>query len=145
MQTEGILAPASIAGARERYADLGPAAQEVTRSVATAMDVSREEYDERVDRTVVGTAREALFGSLLEVHTAERAAFDEWLEDLERDPEVVIEGSGNVANIAWHDAVACETVLAATYQQEREAAVATLRRMAWNRCYRDPLVHAESI
>jgi hypothetical protein len=50
---------------------------------------------------------------------------------------VHVEGSDNVDNVAWHVAPAAETVVAATYQQKEEAAIATLQRIAFGRVYRD--------
>jgi hypothetical protein len=136
METHGFLAPETETEARDRYEAVGPAAQTVVKETAKAMAFDPEEYDERVTGEVIETARDALFASLLAVRTGTREEYEEWLTD--RDREVSEEGSENVDNVAWHDALG-ETVVAATYQSERRAAVATLRRQAFGRVYRDLL------
>jgi hypothetical protein len=134
METHGFLAPETEAEARDRYDETGPAAQTVVKETAKAMAFAPDEYDERVTGEVIETARDALFASLLAVRTGTREEFDDWLAD--RDREVREEGSENVENVAWHDALG-ETVVAATYQNEQRAAVATLRRQAFGRVYRE--------
>lgn len=135
METHGFLAPETEAEARDRYEAVGPAAQTVVKETAKAMEFDADEYDERVTGEVVETARDALFASLLEVRTGPREEFDEWLADRER--EVVEQGSGNVSRVAWHDAPG--KVVAATYENEERAAVATLRRQAFGQVYQDVL------
>ncbi|NEU58941.1 DUF5809 family protein [Halorussus sp. MSC15.2] len=134
METHGFLAPESETEVRQRYEAVGPAAQTVVKETARAMAFDADEYGERVTGEVVETARDALFASLLEVRTGTREQYEEWLAD--RDREVSEEGSENVGHVAWHDALG-ETVVAATYENERRAAVATLRRQAFGRVYRD--------
>jgi hypothetical protein len=134
MNTHGFLAPESESDAQQRYEAVGPAAQTVVKETAKAMAFDAEEYDERVTGEVVETARDALFASLLEVRTGTREEYDEWLA--ERDREVTEQGNENVERVAWHDALG-ETVVAATYQSEERAAVATLRRQAFGRVYRE--------
>ncbi|WP_227352790.1 DUF5809 family protein [Haladaptatus salinisoli] len=134
METHGILAPDGAEDAREQYEAVGPAAQTVVKETAKAMRFDREEYGERVTSDVVETARDALFASLLEVRTGTREEFEGAVPD---GFDVHEEGSRNVASVAWHVAPAAETVVAATYQQKEEAAVATLRRIAFGRVYRD--------
>ena len=136
MNTHGFLAPESESDARDRYEAVGPAAQTVVKETAKAMAFDADEYDERVTGEVVETARDALFASLLEVRTGTREEYDEWLAD--RDREVIEQGNENVERVAWHDALG-ETVVAATYQSEERAAVATLRRQAFGRVYRELL------
>jgi len=136
METHGFLAPETEAAARDRYEAVGPAAQTVVKETAKAMAFDADEYDERVTGEVIETARDALFASLLEVRTGTREEYEEWLAD--RDREVVEEGSEHVSHVAWHDALA-ETVVAATFESEERAAVATLRRQAFGRAYRDLL------
>ncbi|WP_135852285.1 DUF5809 family protein [Halorussus salinus] len=136
METHGFLAPETEAEARDRYDETGPAAQTVVKETAKAMAFAPDEYDERVTGEVIETARDALFASLLTVRTGTREEFDDWLAD--RDRELLEEGSENVENVAWHDALG-ETVVAATYQNEERAAVATLRRQAFGRVYRELL------
>jgi hypothetical protein len=135
METEGLFAPETAAAARERYEALGPTAQTVVKQVAKAMELSPEEYDERVTSEVVETAREVLFASTLEVHVGDREAFEDWLEG--RDREVVEFGNENVDGVVWHDAAFADTVVAATFHEQRRAAVETLRRQAFGRVYRE--------
>ncbi len=134
MDTEGTFSFESAAEARERYESVGPAAQTVVREVAKAMDFDREEYDERVTGDVVETARDALFANLLEVRVGSREAFEEWREGY--DGEVTTVGHESVDRVAWHAGPDGEAV-AATFQNEPEAAVATLRRQAFGRLYRE--------
>lgn len=134
MHTVGTFTPASAEEARDRYAEVGPAAQTVVREVAKAMEFDREEYDDRVTGDVVETARDALFASLLEVHVGTREEFADWRD--EYDGEVTTVGSENVDSVVWHAGPEGDAV-AATFQNEEEAAVATLRRQAFGRLYRE--------
>ncbi|QLG49527.1 DUF5809 family protein [Natrinema halophilum] len=134
MHTVGTFSPATTERARERYEAVGPAAQTVVREVAKAMEFDRQEYDERVTSDVVETARDALFASMLEVHVGSRQEFDEWVASY--DGEVTTVGHESVDRVAWHAGPDSEAV-AATYQNEEDAAVATLRRQAFGRLYRD--------
>lgn len=131
---EGLIAPATVAEARERYEALGPPARTVVREVAKAMSFDREEYADRVTGEVVETARDALFASLLEVRVGSRAAFEAWREA--HDGPVHATGSEHVDRAVWHAGPGGEAV-AATFQSERDAAVATLRRQAFGRLYRE--------
>lgn len=137
MRTEGTLSPRSWDEAEQRYESLGSVAQTVVREVAKAMEFGREEYDERVTSDVVETARQALFAEQLTVRVGTKAEFDEWREDF--DGEIRVAGSDNVDRVAWHAAPFVDRAVAATFQNEPEAAVATLRRMAFNRIYREEL------
>jgi hypothetical protein len=101
------------------------------------MDFSSEEYDERVTDGVIEATRDAMFASQLEVTVGTRAEFEEWRE--RADHEVVETGSEHVDNVVWHAPPATETAVAATFQDQREAAVETLRRQAFGRLYRDIL------
>ena len=136
MHTVGTFAPESIEQAREYYETVGPAAQTVVREVARAMEFDREEYGERVSSDVVETARDALFASLLEVQVGTREEYDTWKS--EYDGEVTVIGHENVDRVVWHAGPDGEAV-AATFQDEEDAAVATLRRQAFGRLYRDAL------
>lgn len=131
-ETDGWLAPESPEEAREIYESVGPSAQVVTREVAKAMAFDREEYRERVTGEVVETAREALFASLLEVRDGSRGEFEEWQEAF--DGEVSVMGSENVDHVVWH--AFDGRAVAATYQNEPEAARGTLRRQAFGSLYR---------
>jgi hypothetical protein len=136
MDTEGTLSPATAAAARERYETLGSTAQVVVKETAKAMGMDAEEYRDRVTSDVVETARDALFASMLEVRVGSREEFDEWVA--ENDGYEVHEvGSENVDRVVWHAPPAAEAVVAATFHEEREAAVGTLRRQAFGRIYRD--------
>jgi hypothetical protein len=135
MDTEGLFAPETAADARERYESLGPTAQVLVREVAKAMDVDAEEYDRRVTAEVVGTAREALFASLLSVTVGTREEYDAWREATGR--EVREFGSEHVDNVVWHAPPFAEEAVAATFQDERRAAVDTLRRQAFAHIYRE--------
>ncbi|SDZ95457.1 hypothetical protein SAMN04488065_1407 [Haloplanus vescus] len=137
METEGVFDPETLADAREAYESVGPAAQTVVREVATAMDFDRPEYQERVTSDVVETARDALFASLLTVTVADREAFDAWREDA--DVTVTVLGSQDVDRVVWHVAPFADEAVAATFENERDAAVATLRRQAFGRLYADRL------
>ena len=136
MDTEGTVAPTTAAAARERYEAFGSTAQVVVKEVAKAMEMDRVEYRDRVTSDVVETARDALFASTLEVRVGTREEFDQWVDDHD-EYEVRETGSEHVDNVVWHVAPAADTVVAATYQDEREAAVGTLRRQAFGRVYRD--------
>ncbi|WP_137289448.1 DUF5809 family protein [Natronorubrum halophilum] len=136
MHTVGTFAPASAEAVRERYSDVGPAAQTVVRETAKAMEFDREEYGDRVTSEVVETARDALFASLLEVRVGSREEFDDWRASY--DGEVTVAGHENAERVVWHGGPEDEAV-AATFQNEKDAAVATLRRQAFGRLYRDLL------
>lgn len=138
MDRVGILSPSTAPEARATYDDLAPAARTVVRETAKAMDFEREEFDERVTGEVVATAQDALFASLLSVAVGTREEFDDWCEGTDHDVAVI--GSENVPNVVWHAPAFAEQAVAATYADERDAAVATLRRQAFGRIYRDLLV-----
>ncbi|GAB7019273.1 DUF5809 family protein [Halostagnicola sp. A-GB9-2] len=136
MHTTGSFSPDSVADASERYESIGPAAQTVVREVAKAMEFDREEYQERVSSEVVETARDALFASMLSVRVGTREEYTAWLE--EYDGEVTETGHESVDHVVWH-AGPDGSAVAATFQDEEDAAVATLRRQAFGRLYRDLL------
>ena len=135
MEREGVFAPETVAEAREFYGSLGPTAQVVVRETAKAMEFDRTEYRDRVTGDVVETARDALFASLLVVYQGDRDEFESWCAD--RDVEVTTVGSEEVDNVVWHHVPFADRVLAATYQQEPDAAAGTLRRQVFGRVYRD--------
>ena len=145
MQTEGFLAPETPGEVHETFASLAPVAREVTRAVARASSADTEGYRERVGDSVVETAHEALFGSLLIVWTADRETFEQWCDRPANAPlDVRVEGGDHVENIAWHVAPATDHVIAATYEDQREAAVSTVRRIAWGRIYRELITREDS-
>lgn len=135
METQGTLAPETHEEAREAYEAAGPVAQTVVRETAHAMDFSPDEYRERVTSDVVATARDVLFAARLTFHSGTREAFEEWCADHD-EYEVVEVGSPNVERVVWHAAPFANRVVAATYQDERDAAVEILRRQALGRIYR---------
>jgi hypothetical protein len=138
MHTDGVFAPETVEEARDAYESVGPAARTVVRETAKAMDFDRAEYDRRVTSDVVETARDALFASLLCVHVGEMAEYESWLDD-HPDYEPVTFGSDAVSRVVWHAVPFAETVVAATFENEPEAAAGTLRRQAFGRVYRDRL------
>lgn len=137
----GLLAPETAAEAREAYDELGAAAQTVTREVAREMGFDREEYRERVSSDTVETARDALFASLLDVESGSREELDAVVD--ETGYELDLRGNENVERAAWHVAPAAETVVAVTFAEEREAALAALRRQAHGSVYR-PLIEGDA-
>lgn len=134
MDERGFLSPATEAEAREHYRELGPAAQTVTREAAKAMAFDRAEYGERVTSEVVETARDALFASLLSVTLGTRAEYEAF-RDAHPNLDVFENGSENVSHVAWHVVEFADSVVATTYENEPEAAAATLRRVAHGRFY----------
>lgn len=138
MHTRGTFAPETRADALERYEEVGPVAQVVVREATKAMEFDGDEYDERVTPEVVQTARDATFSELLAVHVGDESEFDAWLTDSQFDEDDVTQiGSENVENVVWHPVPFADTVLAATYQDEPDAAASTLRRNAFGRVYRE--------
>jgi len=135
MHTEGTLSPETVAEASDRYEQLGSTAQVVVKAVAKSMEFDREEYGERVTGDVVETAREAMFGEQLRVRVGTREEFDEWRETADHEVEVL--GADNVEHVAWHAPPFADEAIAATFQNEADAAVATLRRQAVARIYGD--------
>ncbi len=135
MEHRGEFTPETREDVRALADRLGPAAQIVVRETAQAMDFDREEYRDRVTADVVETARDALFASLLAVTVGTREEYEAWLDS--RDLQVIEVGSEQVDNVVWH--VFEDTVVAATFQDEPEAAVSTLRRQAFGRLYKDHL------
>lgn len=143
METEGSLAPETEAAARAAFESAGPTAQQVVREAAKAMSFDREEYRERVTSDVVETARNVLFADRLAVHVGTREEFEAWTDD-HPEYEVTEVGSPNVGRVVWHAAPFSKDVVAATYHEEREAAVGTLRRQAFSRLYRSRFEAEES-
>jgi len=133
METEGQFAPASAEAARDRYAALGPTAQVVVKEVAKAMGLDADEYERRVTSDVVETARDVLFAESLSVTVGTGEEFEAWRADT--DCEVTVLGAEAVDNVVWHAAEFAGEAVAATYQDERRAAVGTLRRQAFGRIY----------
>jgi hypothetical protein len=135
MDTEGSFAPETPTAARERYESLRPVAQIVVSEVTNAMGFDAEEYDRRVTGEVIETARDALFASSLAVHVGTREEYESWLSETDREVHEV--GSEHVDNVVWHAPPFADQAVAATFQDERRAAVDTLRRQAFGRIYRE--------
>ena len=135
MDTEGQLSPESLTDARAVFDAAGPTAKQVVRETAKAMEFDREEYRERVTGEVIERARNVLFADRLAVHVGTREEFDAWVDD-HPDHEVTLVGSPDVDRVVWHVAPFADAVAAATFQDERDAAVGTLRRQAFSRIYR---------
>ena len=136
MDTEGWFLPETEAEIHERYERLGEPARTVVHEIARAMSFDGDEYAERVTSDVVMTARDALFASLLVVNVGTADEFDDWVAN-EPAYESIVIGSDVADNVVWHAAPFAETVVAATYHHEREAAIGTLRRQAFGRLYRE--------
>ncbi|WP_255170711.1 DUF5809 family protein [Natrononativus amylolyticus] len=136
MHTVGTFAFDAPAEAVDRYESLAPAAQTVVRETARAMALDREEYAARVSDDVVETAHDALFASLLAVRVGTRDEYERWLEGYNGDVTEI--GNENVENVAWH-AGPDGAAVAATFHEREDAAVATLRRQAFGRLYRELL------
>ncbi|WP_336024406.1 DUF5809 family protein [Halobellus salinisoli] len=135
METEGTLSPETLEEAEAAFEAVGPTAQEVVRETAKAMEFDREEYHERVTSEVVQRARNVLFADRLAVSVGTVEEFEAWVDD---HPEYNVErkGSDEVDRAVWHVAPFVEAVVVATYQNERDAAVGTLRRQAFGEIYR---------
>lgn len=133
METEGLLELETTERIQERYDKLAPAADEMVRAAAQAMAFDTEEYNERVTDEVRAAAQQALFASLLAVRVGTRAEYERWRES--HEGELVELGSGDATNAVWHDPEWTDEAVAATFQSERGAAVATLRKQAFGRLY----------
>lgn len=140
MESVGFIAPDTAAAAREHHDQCAPVARELVREIAIALGIDGEEYKDRVTESVVRTAQDAVFGSLLRVHVGSAAEFDDWCAEPPYDGfGVRLEGSEHVDRRAWHAAPFAEQVAAVTFDAERTAAVSTVRRQAYGRIYRDVL------
>jgi hypothetical protein len=137
MDVEGELSPETVDEAREAYEAAGPTAQVVVKEVAKAMAFDQGEYRERVTGGVVETARDALFASRLAVRVGSREDFEAWREGF--DGDVLERGSEHVDRVAWHVAPFAGRAVAATFQDERDAAIGTLRRQAYGEIYEERL------
>lgn len=138
MRTEGVFSPETEADADDAFDTVGPTAQTVVRETAKAMEFDHEEYDERVTGDVVESARDALFASLLAVTIGDREEWEAWRDD-SPDYDVYEAGAENVDHVVWHVSPVTETAVAATFHEEEDAAIATLRRQAFGQIYRPML------
>ena len=135
METRGRDEFETETAAREAFEAAGPTAQTAVREAAKAMGFDREEYEARVTPAVVETVRDVVFAGGLAVAVGTREEFETWREDV--DLEVTAIGSEHVDHVAWHAAPFCGEAVAATFQDEADAAVETLRRQALGRVYRE--------
>ena len=137
METEGVFDPETEAAARERFESLATPAETVVKESARQMAFDSAEFDERITEDVLRTAQESLFASLLVVHVGVREEFEEW--QASHDYDVTEVGHEQVDNVVWHALQFADEAVAATFQNQREAAVGTLRRQAFGRLYREVL------
>lgn len=137
METQGLIAPVTAEEARAQYEAVGTAAATVLRELARAMPLAEEAGDIAADPDLQLTAQEAIYASLLEVHVGTREEFEDWRDGHDRAVEEL--GSEHVSGVAWHDAPLADSALAATFENEPEAAVGTLRRQAFATRYREVL------
>ena len=138
METQGTLTPETEADLHDAHEEFYRTAKIVVRETAKAMEFDGDEYAERVTDDVVETAQDALFASSLAVHVGDRETYESWRDD-HPEYEAVEVGHPEVDNVAWHPVPVASAVVAATYQDEPEAAVDALRRQAFGRFYRDRL------
>lgn len=138
MKTRGQVAPETEAAVREEYDALAKVAETVTKEIAKANTDTRAAYNELVDSATVETAQQSLFASLLEVHVGSVEEYDSWLAAHE-DFEVVLAGTESVPRRVWHPVWPRDIVVAVSFQERPDAAVATVRRQAFGRHYRSIL------
>ncbi|MDZ7701627.1 MAG: DUF5809 family protein [Halobacteriales archaeon] len=125
----------TASAARQAFEAAGPTAQIAVREATKAMGFPREEYEERVTPEVVETVRDVVFAGRLAVTVGTAEEFEAWRDST--DLAVTVIGSEHVDNAAWHAAPFCGEAVAATFQDEPDAAVETLRRQALGRIYRE--------
>lgn len=135
METRGQFAPKTAAEATDQYESIALAAETVTKEIAEAGTDGGEVYQALVEPAVIETAQQALFASLLEVHTGTREAFQAWLDDHDAF-EAEMAGTETVPRRAWHPVWPADQVIAVSYQERPDAAIATLRRQAFGQQYR---------
>ena len=141
METVGYLAPETPEAVEEAYADCEPIARELTREIVLATGIDSASYHDMMTTEVIEAAQAVYFSSVLRIHTGSREEFSEWIASSPYTEEAVHrEGSPNVDQIAWHVSRATDQIVAATYHQQREAALSSLRRIVWGRLYAE-MVH----
>ncbi len=133
MESKGVFSPETEQAARERYESLAPAAKSAIREATRTMGFGTEEYRERVTDDVLNSAQDAIFASLLQVQIGTRDEFESWQADSSHSVTEI--GHENVDNVAWHAPLFADAAVAATFQDEQEAAVDTLRRQAFGTLY----------
>lgn len=135
MHTEGVFAPPTATEARERYAAVEPAARTVVREVLAEAVPDRDAFQDLLTEELITRGRNALFASLLRVTVGERGEYEAWRADF--DGTVTEVGSEHVSRVVWH--AFDGRAVAATFEDEPDAAVATLRRQAFGRLYQEHL------
>jgi len=135
MEERGILAPETPADAQARYDELQQASREVVRTAAKQMGFGTDEYQTRVTETVFASACDALFASLLVVQTGSKSEFTSETDSLDGERTVI--GHEDVANVAWHTVPFSEAVVAATFENQADAAADTVRRQAFATAYQE--------
>jgi hypothetical protein len=135
METEGVFAPETATAARDRFQSFESAANTALRTLGRELGMGTDEYENRMTVDVRLATQEAMFASLLEVHVGTHSEYETWLDD--HEVEAVEVGSDAVDNVVWHAPPFADSVVAATFQDEREAAVGTLRTQAFGRLYRE--------
>lgn len=133
MNTVGNVSPKSVEEVQTRYDELTAVARTTVREIARAMGFDAEEFDERVTDDVIRTAQDVIFAGSLEVTIGSKDEYRSWKDAY--DGQVIEAGHEQVDNAVWHAGPDGEAV-AATFQHETDAAVATLRRQAFGRLYR---------
>lgn len=132
MEQVGIINPDTPADARRIYQNLTQPANVIVKEVSRALALDPQEYDSRVGDDVVHTAQDALFASLLTVTVGTVEEYRQWQDSFDGDINEI--GNPNVDNVVWH--VFDGTAIAATFQNQRDAAIATLQRQAFGELYR---------
>lgn len=135
METRGHFAPRTETAASEQYDELALAAKTVTKEIAEAGTDTSAEYRALVDDSVIETAQQALFASLLEVHVGSVSEYEAWLSDHE-GLDVSLAGTDTVPRRAWHPVWPTDQGTAVSFQNSPEAAIATVRRQAFGQHYR---------
>lgn len=131
MHTVGVIAPETPEEVRDIYQELSTPSEVVVKEVARAISLDPEEYDQRVSEEVIKTARDAMFASLLTVSVGTKSEYEDWKAGFDGDVREI--GNENVDNVVWH--VFGRQAIAATYQAQQNAAVATLQRQAFGEIY----------
>jgi hypothetical protein len=135
METRGYIGPETEAAVREQYAKLAPAARTVTKEVAEAGTTDSAAYREFTTDAVYETAQQALFASLLQVQVGDAGEFETVRAERD-DHEVVFAGTETVGRRAWHRVRPRETIVAVSFEEKTDAAVASLQLQAFGRFYR---------
>jgi len=144
MQTTGYIEAPTPEAVAEEFQSVASSAGTLTSTIAKSMDVDSADYDELVTDDVVQRAHVTLFAALLRIQQADREAFEEWCESHPAyEPE--IHGSEAVEGVAWHAAPVADVVVATTFATEPDAAVETLRRIAWSEVYEPVLSSLDTL